>query len=96
MFVRVWQFRVKPGSEGEFEKIYGPAGAWAQLFQRASGYLGTELRRAPDAVGEYQTVDRWDSRASWDAFREGHRGAYESLDRHCEPLIERETFVSEE
>lgn len=96
MFVRVWQFRVKPGSAGEFEEIYGPQGAWAQLFRRAAGYLGTELRPVPDASGEYQTVDRWDTRAAWNAFLERHRPAYESLDRHCDALIEREMLVSEE
>jgi heme-degrading monooxygenase HmoA len=95
VFVRIWQYRAKPGSEREFEELYGPAGAWAQLFQVAAGYLGTELRRAPDAPDEYQTLDRWESRAAWEAFRQRHGAAYESLDRRCELLTASETLVAE-
>jgi hypothetical protein len=44
--VRVWQYDATPGHEKEFERLYGATGAWAQLFARGSGYLGTALFRA--------------------------------------------------
>jgi len=28
MFVILWEFEVKPGSEAGFEKVYGPTGEW--------------------------------------------------------------------
>jgi hypothetical protein len=36
MFLVLWEYEVKPGSEKRFEKAYGPAGDWAQLFRTDS------------------------------------------------------------
>ena len=57
------------GRESDFECDYGPAGESARLFRRADGYLGTELLRRSDNQGEYLTLDRWESRATYEAFR---------------------------
>jgi heme-degrading monooxygenase HmoA len=46
MFVRVWEYDVVPASAEEFQRAYGSAGAWAQLFRRADGFVGTELFRS--------------------------------------------------
>jgi len=51
MHVIVWEFRVKSGHEGEFERIYGPGGDWARLFGRADGFLGIELLRESSGEG---------------------------------------------
>jgi heme-degrading monooxygenase HmoA len=95
MFLRIWQYRPRPGAEREFETLYGPAGAWARLFARAPGYLGTEFSAVPASLGEYQTVDRWVSAAAWEAFRQDKAAAYEDLDRRCESLCEAEWLVGE-
>ena len=42
-FVTLWEFRVAPGRQAEFERNYGPGGPWIPLFRRAPGYLGSEL-----------------------------------------------------
>jgi 8-oxo-dGTP pyrophosphatase MutT (NUDIX family)/heme-degrading monooxygenase HmoA len=88
--VIVWEFRIRPAGVAAFESAYGPDGDWARLFRRASGYLGTELLRAP-GEGRYVTVDRWTSRADFEAFRDAHRADYDALDRRCEDLTLDET-----
>jgi 8-oxo-dGTP diphosphatase len=89
-YVILWEFRVRPGSEPAFEAAYGSSGDWAVLFRRAPGYLGTELLRAPEA-GRYVTIDRWVSRAAFEAFREAYRADYDDLDRRSAGLTIAET-----
>jgi heme-degrading monooxygenase HmoA len=89
--VLIWEFRVREGHVAEFETTYGPDGAWAVLFRRARGYLGTELFRDPDDARRYLTVDRWESAEAFARFREAHGAAYEALDARCERWIEVET-----
>lgn len=93
MHVIIWQLRAKPGLEREFEKVYGPGGDWALLFQKAEGYLGTELFRETERSGTYVTIDRWNSRAAFQAFRDRWLSEYETLDAQCESLTEQETSL---
>jgi len=95
MYVVLWRFRPAVGREGEFEHAYGPSGEWARLFALEDGYLGTELllRRSEDASREYLTLDRWASRAAYEAFRARRSGEYRRLDRRLEELTEEETLV---
>jgi heme-degrading monooxygenase HmoA len=86
VYVLIWAFRPGPGREIEFEQAYGPRGSWADLFQKAPGYLGTDLLRAADDSGRYLTVDRWQSRGAYEAFRVSRPAEYEILDRACEAL----------
>lgn len=80
MLVRVWQYDVRPGREAEFERLYGASGAWAQLFARSAGYLGTELFRAVQRPGRHVTVDRFSDDEAWHHFLGEHRTAYTELD----------------
>jgi heme-degrading monooxygenase HmoA len=95
MYVILWRFRPAVGQEGEFERAYGPSGEWARLFALEDGYLGTELllRRSEDGSREYLTLDRWVSRAAYEAFRARRSGEYGRLDRRLEGLTEEETLV---
>lgn len=63
MFVVVWEFRVRPGQEAEFEARYGPDGDWARLFRLGEGYGGTVLLRDPGSA------DTGAARASVQAWR---------------------------
>jgi hypothetical protein len=47
----------------EFERMYGPDGAWARLFEAADGFLETELCGRVGQPDCYMTVDRFVSRA---------------------------------
>jgi heme-degrading monooxygenase HmoA len=93
MFVIVWHFEIAEEKIAAFEAAYGPHGPWAELFRKASGYQGTELLREAYATGRYLTIDRWDSEASFRAFRKQHDADYEALDRSCDDLVSRETRI---
>jgi heme-degrading monooxygenase HmoA len=90
MYVVLWQFRSLVGRQSEFERAYGPSGEWALLFRRGDGYLGTELLRRSDDPGEYLTLDRWASRAAYEAFRARSSSEYRRLDHRLEELTEEE------
>lgn len=93
MYVIVWEYAVKAGREIEFERIYGPDGAWAALFKQAGGYLGTDLLRATGDRRVYRTVDRWASDAAYDDFMKKRPAEYAALDRVCEGLMDWENRV---
>ena len=95
MFVTLWEFEVKPGSEELFERTYGPEGEWAQLFRRDARYRGTRLLREAGAEGLYVTMDSWDSRAAYEEFRERFAAEYADLDRKYEELTAREKHFCE-
>ena len=86
MFIRIWQFRVPSEKTDEFREVYGPAGAWATLFRRQAGFLGTELLHSETHPNIFLTVDRWDSDESWAAFLRAWGEEYAALDRRCEEL----------
>lgn len=87
----IWEFRVRPGREAEFEEVYGPQGAWAKLFDSAQGYLGTQLLVDPEGERRYLTVDRWASAAAFQRFRELRAAEYEALDARCAGFTDAET-----
>jgi heme-degrading monooxygenase HmoA len=95
MFVVVWAFRPNPAREADFVREYGPDGAWVNLFRSDPRYLGSELFRPADGSGRYLTLDRWQSRAAFEAFRTARRDEYEALDRACEALTASEERVGE-
>ena len=72
-YVQIWQFLARPGLEEEFERIYGPEGAWVRL-QQTKGFLCTELNRDIDAKGRYVTVDYFVSQPAFDEFLKGAKG----------------------
>ena len=88
MYVVLWRFRPLVGRESEFELAYGSFGEWTRLFRRGEGYLGTELLRRSDDSGEYLALDRWASRAAYEAFRARWSSEYRRLDRQLEELTE--------
>ena len=86
--VIVWRFGVEPAKVAEFERAYGPAGDWVQLFRKSHEYIESELlRETPDdASGRdrvYFTIDRWQTRDAYEAFRENLAGPYAELDARC-------------
>jgi len=86
MFVRVWEYDVLPLHVDEFERAYRGDGAWAQLFGRVEGFVGTELFRSAETPGRYLTVDRFLTEESWQDLRRDHATDYRSLDERCAGL----------
>jgi heme-degrading monooxygenase HmoA len=79
MFVRVWEYDVLPEHVEDFERAYRGDGAWAQLFARADGFVGTELFRSAEEPGRYLTVDQFTSEESWRCFQRNHAADYQQL-----------------
>lgn len=93
MFLIVWEFRVHPGREAEFERRYGLEGDWTALFSRSAEYRGSELLRSRETPGRYLTIDRWTSRAAYEAFRAAWQAQYDALDRTCATLTADERIL---
>jgi heme-degrading monooxygenase HmoA len=89
-YVSIWAFRVKPGSEWEFERIYGPDGDWARLMGQAEGYMNTQLLRDIVDLGRYVTIDSWSTIAAYEKFKSDFAADYEALDEKCKSLTEEE------
>ena len=93
MFVILWEFEAEPHRQREFESAYGPGGSWARLFRKAEGFVATELLRDRETPGRYLTIDRWESQAAFEAFRQRFAAEYEEIDKACESLTRRETLI---
>jgi heme-degrading monooxygenase HmoA len=93
MYIIIWEYQVKPERQAEFEKIYTPNGAWAGLFRKGAGYLGTELSHDETNPRRYLTIDRWESKEEYDAFISRWKDEYSTLDSQCEGLTESESCI---
>jgi heme-degrading monooxygenase HmoA len=88
-----WEYEVLPEHTTAFEQLYGAEGEWARLFRGAEGYVETLLFRDTDRPTRYLTIDRWRSRAAFDAFVEAAGPAYAALDRRGDALTVRERRI---
>ena len=93
MFVILWEFRVKRDKLYEFRRAYGPGGDWDQLFKRAKGFVRTDLLRDREDRARFVTVDTWESRRDYDAFRTAFDSEYLKVDAHTESFTETEERV---
>jgi quinol monooxygenase YgiN len=94
-FAYIWEYVVKDDQLDQFCSVYGPQGAWAQLFSRASGYLSTELHRDLDEPNHFLTIDYWASREARDHFRDQFAAEFEALDQACEAFTIEERFIGD-
>lgn len=93
VYVYVWEYLVRRDRLAEFESVYGAEGDWVRLFREAPGYLRTELHRDTAEPLRFITIDYWQSRQAWEAFRAKSAEAFEALDARCERLTQREAEV---
>lgn len=94
-FVIVWKFRVRSGKRREFERVYGPKGAWAKFFRSGNGYIRTELVRDLKTPRRYLTLDFWGTREAYLRFRKENRAEYHAIDQKCLSLTEGEVLIGE-
>ena len=92
-FVAVWEFRIPPGSEGEFERAYGPEGPWVRLFASDPAYRGTKLVKDVNDPQRYLTIDSWASAEAYDGFKGTHAAEYDEIDCQCQSLTEGEREI---
>jgi hypothetical protein len=93
MFLVLWEFEVKPGSEQRFERVYGPGGDWDALFRRHPDHEQTALFRDTMKPRVYLTADYWKSRKSYEEFLHSQDAEYKSLDAMAEKLTANERHI---
>jgi heme-degrading monooxygenase HmoA len=81
-----FRYRVHPQQVRAFEHAYGPQGPWSKLFSRDPAFRRTRLFRHKSEVNVYITVDVWDSKDAYDAFRSENSTAYNRLDAQLSML----------
>jgi heme-degrading monooxygenase HmoA len=88
MYVILWEFVVRPEELNSFLAAYKRDGAWAKLFARAAGYLGTELLRAVNTnnAPRFVTIDRWRAEDDFARFQQEFGIEYQALDTQLEGL----------
>jgi heme-degrading monooxygenase HmoA len=92
-YLLIWEFRVQRGSQSDFERIYGPEGEWARLFQSGTGHVQTELIRDAEQPGRYLTLDYWTSPEDYMRFRQLNAERYQQIDKNCERLTDEERQI---
>jgi heme-degrading monooxygenase HmoA len=93
LFSVVWEFVVRPDQVAAFENSYGPAGSWALLFRKGSGFVSTSLLRDAENSRRYLTIDRWESAAHHAGLHREFATEYAALDRECAALTETERYI---
>ncbi len=93
MFLVLWEFEVKPGSEERFERVYGPFGNWASLFQHDPNHVKTELLRDISRKNSYCTADYWNTRTAYEQFLLTRSAEYKALDAECQDLTLAERHI---
>lgn len=93
MRVIVWRFHVHEPHREAFEHAYGSEGDWAACFERQKGYLSTQLLHDQHKSSRYLTIDRWESRESFEAFQKSHAVEYETLDQRFAALTMDEVSI---
>ncbi|HEX6145344.1 MAG TPA: antibiotic biosynthesis monooxygenase [Acidimicrobiia bacterium] len=85
-FAYVWEYEVDPARSGEFERMYGPSGDWAELFRLSAGYHRTELLRDRANPHRYLTFDSWESARAWQEWRALVEERFAALDLRGQEL----------
>ena len=92
-FVLVWEYRVRRERLAEFVSLYSADGAWATLFSKGEGFLGSHLMRDESSPARYMTIDRWRDATCYEAFQWRHQKEYDALNQRCAPLLAHEQRV---
>jgi heme-degrading monooxygenase HmoA len=81
-----YRYRVHPAQARAFEHAYGPNGPWAKLFARHPGFRRVRLFRHKTEPDIYVTMDVWQTKADFDAFRRLYNEEYRRLDQQLAML----------
>jgi hypothetical protein len=90
VFVRIWEYEVPEAHLDPFITAYAADGAWAELFGRSRGHVGTELYRDRASGGRFVTIDRWVDEKRWKSFLDEFQLAYQTFDNQLEGLASSE------
>ncbi|HEY8550958.1 MAG TPA: hypothetical protein VIL35_13450 [Vicinamibacterales bacterium] len=59
MLAVVWQFDVRRGREGDFERLHGADGDWTKLSRRSRSFLGSSFLKQLGTPGRYLLLEYW-------------------------------------
>ncbi|MEQ1832489.1 MAG: antibiotic biosynthesis monooxygenase family protein [Candidatus Eisenbacteria bacterium] len=99
MMLIAWEYMIRPDRVEEFELLYRPDGPWVELFKQSPGFVSTTLMRDTHDPLRYIIADRWNSEASYEAFKQDFAQEYAALDERgarthrAEHMIGRFVFV---
>ena len=93
MLVIVWEYRARADRLAEFESLYGPDGAWAELFRGAPGFVSTTLMKDLRDARRFMIADRWTSQEVYEEFRRVHPAEYDALSGRGQQLYETEREI---
>ena len=88
MITNVWEFKVKPGKEAEFERFNSHEGEWARLFGKSPDYLETRCFPDEGRAGWYVTEDDWTDYDRFERFVEANRKDFDGLDEEQAAMYE--------
>ena len=94
-YTYLWEFHIEPAQQAEFERQYGPRGAWAALFRQSAGYIETILLHDKANPLRYITIDRWRNVDAYRSFRAEFFLQYEELDKKFQNLTRYEAWLGE-
>jgi len=93
VFIILWEYQVSQEKQSEFEFVYSPAGAWAELFKKGAGYAGTELLRDQTNSNRYFLIDRWLTRKECETFMFQYEDEYKALSEEYKDLVKSESLI---
>ena len=93
MLVIVWEYRVKAGHLEDFEALYRPDGAWAELFREAPGFVSVTLMKDLRDPARFMIADRWTSETLYEEFKRDRAAEYAALSERGQRLIDLEAEV---
>ena len=76
----VYEVMTQPGAGGRFELVFGPGGAWSDLFSECPGFRGTTVLRDTTDPRRYMIVDLWDSEVARERAIAEQQDAYLALE----------------
>jgi heme-degrading monooxygenase HmoA len=89
----IWEFRIKPEKQAEFEHYYASTGPWANLFRKSEAYRGTTLVRDIERPERYLVTDVWADLAAFQNFKASYQDDYDELDKLGEQFTEEEHYL---
>lgn len=71
MVIILWEYQVKADREAEFKAIYASNGAWAELFRKGKGFLGTQSFHSGTVKPLHDRRDQWETINDYQTFSIG-------------------------
>ena len=95
MYCYIWEYSVEAQFQAKFETLYGPNGAWVELFKTDPSYIRTELFRDLSNPFRYVTIDYWISKGACITFRKKNRSTFDAIDADGDRLTLDETKLGD-